>query len=142
MSLIAPTIFDTVLNIAKALFSGFVKHWRLYCLLILLLFTVVLFKKACRPKPLTIPVETLDKINKATRHERLEELRKTVDENADVISDVDNRTTIAEANVVERNRIAEERVQQADKQIEAAKQQGRDVTSAELECILVPEHCQ
>jgi hypothetical protein len=69
-------------------------------------------------------------------------LQKVVDDNADVIKTVDNRTEIVNTDVYERQRASQERIAEADKQIEAAKAQGRDVTQEELECLLVPDHCQ
>jgi len=91
---------------------------------------------------LKVSQEQIQKINEANRAERIKELQKIVDDNADVIKTVDNRTALSETNVVERNRMIDDRVREADKAIEAAKQQGKDVSGEELDCLLIPEHCQ
>jgi hypothetical protein len=118
-------------------------HWKIFAIAVVVIVFVVLFYKACSgKKPVKIDLETVQKVNSADRREREAELQKVIEENSDVISTVDNRSAIAETNVVERNREIDARVKEADRKIEEAKRQGRDVTSEELECILVPENCQ
>lgn len=81
---------------------------------------------------------SINKINASNEKERKEELRQVVEENADVVRSVDNRTTIAEVNVVERDRKIDEKVAEIDRKImEVKTQEHRDITSAELECLLV-----
>lgn len=111
-------------------------------LLIIVIGLVVGFFKSCgKPTP-KIDEQSLQKINSQNKREREQELQKVIEENADIVQTVNQNTTIAETNVVERNREIDEKVKEADKKIVEAKQQGRDVTSEELECILVPENCK
>lgn len=110
--------------------------------LVLLLMIVVLGIKSCGKKETHIDQASVEKINSNNKAEREAELTRTIEKNQDVITTVDGRTTIAETNVVERDRLIDEKVKSADQAIQAAKQQGRDVTSEELECILIPNNCK
>lgn len=97
--------------------------------------------KKCGPKPASIDQKSIEKINKANEVERKAELQKVIEQNADVVKTVDERNTIAEMNEVERQAQIHAKIAEADQKIAAAKANGRDVTSAELECILVPASC-
>jgi preprotein translocase subunit SecF len=117
--------------------------WIVVGLILILCVSIGLWAKSCwSAHKLKVSNAQLEKINKANEKERKEELQKVVDDNADVIKTVDNRTEIVNTDVYERQRASQERIAEADKQIEAAKAQGRDVTQEELECLLVPDHCQ
>jgi hypothetical protein len=100
---------------------------------------VILIYRACNkpPKPLTVDEPTLSKINSHNAAERQKALEETVYENAEVVKTVDERTTIAESNVIEMQREVDKKVAEADKKIEAVKREKGDVTAEELECILV-----
>jgi hypothetical protein len=111
-------------------------HWKIFAIALGVIVLVVLFYKACGHKKASIDLQTVDKINNANERDRKAELRKTIEDNATVVNTVDNRSTIAETNVVERDRQIEEKVKAADAEIQKAKSQGHDVTSQELECIL------
>lgn len=117
-------------------------HWKGFAIGAGVLVLVILFYKACGHKKATIDLDTVNRINNANEKERKAELRKTIEDNATVVSTVDNRTTIAETNVAERDRLIEEKVKAANAEIQKAKQQGRDVTQDELQCILVPGDCK
>lgn len=108
----------------------------------LVILLIVLGLRGCGKSTPKIDEASLQKINSANKKEREQELQKVIENNADVVKTVDNRSNIAETNVVERNRLIDEKVKAADQAIVAAKQQGRDVTSEELECILIPENCK
>lgn len=105
-----------------------------------LLLLPFLLLRGCGRSP-SIDQEQIEKINKANEKERKAELQKVIEENAEVVRTVDNRTSIAETNVIERNRSIDEKVKEADKAITEAKKQGRDVTAAELECLLTGNLC-
>jgi hypothetical protein len=111
-------------------------NWKIVVPAIVLLVLVVLFYKACGHKKASIDLETVNKINNANEQERKAEVRKTIEENQTVVQTVANTTTIAETDVAERDKAIEAKVKEADAKIAEAKQQGRDVTSEELECIL------
>jgi len=91
----------------------------------------------------SIDIKNVEKINSENRTERLKELQNVVEDNANVVKTVDGRTTIAETNVTERNAAVDAKVKEADKKIQEAKQQGQNVTSEQLECMLLtPDKCQ
>ena len=92
--------------------------------------------RSCGRRPASIDQESINKINSANEAERKKELQNVIEDNADVVRTVDNRSTVAETNVIERNRLIDEKIKQADQAISNAKAQGRDVTGPELECIL------
>lgn len=110
--------------------------------IILVLFGTVFVWRSCSSRRAKIDLQNIEKVNSQNRQERQAELQKVIEQNADVVKTVDDRTTIADANVEQRNAQIYAKIKDADEKIEAAKQQGRDVTSDELECILVPEHCK
>jgi regulatory protein YycI of two-component signal transduction system YycFG len=103
--------------------------------LILLLVVILLFKK-CGGSKATIDENAIQKIITANEIERKKELTKVIEDHSEVVTTADNRSTIAETNVIERDRKIAEKVKQANDAITAAKQQGRDVTGPELECLL------
>lgn len=108
--------------------------------LLVILLLPFLWLRGCS-KPPVIDEEKINKINSANEKERKAELQKVIEENQEVIETVDNRTTIAETNVIERNRVIDEKVKEADKAIAEAKKRGRDVTAEELECLLTGNLC-
>ena len=117
--------------------------WSLAGVIVILCVAVGLWVKSCVAKHrLKVTQQQVEKITKANEIERKAELQKVIDENTDVVKTVDNRTELTNANVWDRNHAADQRVADADKAIVAAHQQGRDVTQEELECLLVPDHCQ
>jgi uncharacterized membrane protein (Fun14 family) len=120
-----------------------VDHWKLVLTVVgvfTLLILVGLAYRGCKRQP-KIDLQAVEKINTANRKEREEELRKIIVENQDVVKTVDERTAIAETQVEVREQVIEEKIKEADKKIVEAKSQGKDVTSAELECILTG-NCQ
>lgn len=104
--------------------------------LLVLIGFVALFR-SCGKRQVKIDESQIQKINQANERERKLEIEKVILENANTIKTVDERTTIAETNVVERNRLLDEKIKDADKKIAEAKQQKGDVTSEELEKILL-----
>ncbi len=98
---------------------------------------IILIAVKCGRKPASINQESIEKINKANEVERKAELHKTISENADVVVTVDQRTTIAEVSEAEKQAQIWAKIQEADRKIQEAKAStGRDVTAAELECLL------
>lgn len=114
------------------------RHWRLFAGGVLLLAALLFILRACNPspKPITIDEQGLSKINSQNATERRKALEETIYDNAETVKTVEGRTTIAESNVVERQREVDKRVTDAEKKIEAVKAQKGDVTASELECIL------
>lgn len=101
-----------------------------------------LWVKSCwNNHKLKVSQAQVDKINKADEHDRKAELQKVIDDNADVVRTVDNRSAVSETNTIERNRLIDEKIKEADKKIQDAKAQGHDVTGPELECMLTG-NCQ
>lgn len=120
-----------------------VANWKLLLLIlagVIVFFWLVSFSLCSRNKP-KIDLETVNKINSANEKERKLELQKVIEQNADTVRTVDNRTTVAETNVVERNKKIDEKIAEVDKKIQEAKAGGKDVSSEELECILTG-NCQ
>ena len=102
-----------------------------------------LWFKSCRENHrLKVYQKQVEKINKADEKERKAELQKVIDDNADVITTNDQRSTIAQANEDQKQAQIYSKIQEADQRIADAKAQGRDVSQDELECILVPAHCK
>jgi hypothetical protein len=124
-------------------FGWFVAHWRLLLTAVgvgVLLLTVALVWNRCKARPKFDQVE-INKINSQNKKERETELQKVIEDNSSVIKTVDERTEITNINVVERNREIDAKVKAADRAIQDAKSQGRDVTQEELECLLIPDNC-
>lgn len=126
------------------LIGSIVANWRTALLAVgLVLFVVVIGYFSCGRTPkVVIDQGAINKINTANERERKKELEKIIVENSDVVKTVDNRTEIAETNIVERERLLDEKIADVDKKILESKSQGKDVTSAELECLLIPENCR
>ena len=106
----------------------------------LVLFVALAFNR-CKKEP-KLDIKNIEKINSANEKERLEELSKTVEQNADVVKTVDGRNAISEQDEASKQAAIWAKVKEADEKIQAAKSQGRDVTSEELECLLIPENCK
>lgn len=103
----------------------------------LILLLVLLYQGFCaRPATVKIDEEAISKINSQNRAERIKELTEVVEDNTETIKTVDNRSTLSEINVVERNAEVDAKVRKADEAIEHAKRHGRDVKKEELECLL------
>lgn len=110
-----------------------------YGLIIFILLIVAisgLWLRSCLTKPAKLDIKNIDKINSANQKERLEELSKTVEQNADVVKTVDGRNAISEQDEASKQAAIWAKVKDADEKVQAAKSQGRDVTGPELECIL------
>jgi hypothetical protein len=109
---------------------------------LLLLLIVIGFRSCGRSQSVKIDEETIQKVNSQNERERKKELEKIITENSEVVKTVDERTTIAETNTVERERMLDAKIAEVNQKIAEAKTQGKDVSSAELECLLVPENCK
>lgn len=109
--------------------------------LALLLLLVIAFR-SCGKSKAKVDLETVDKINSKNEAEAKKAVRKTVEENMDVATTVDNRSTLAEVNIIERERLLEEKIKVVDRQIAEARAQGQDITQEQLQCLLVPSDCQ
>ncbi len=119
-------------------------HWKLIAGIVaaaILVVVAFLTYAWLKPQP-KIDLDTVDRINRANDSERKKELQDVIEDNQDVIRTVDNRSALNETNVVERNREIDAKVKAANDAIAEAKRQGRDVTEAELKCLLVPTNCQ
>jgi hypothetical protein len=109
----------------------------------LVLFFVIAFTfKACKSKSAKVDLDTVNKINNGNAAEVHKQVREMVEENAEVTTTVDNRTTIADTNVIERDRLLNEKIRVVEQKISAAKANGGNVTQEELQCLLVPSDCQ
>jgi uncharacterized membrane protein YhiD involved in acid resistance len=108
---------------------------------LILLWLVFSVKSCLKPKP-KIDLEQIDRINRANEQERRKEVEKLVLENLDTTRAVDERTTLAERNAVERERVIDEKIAEVNQKIAESRREGRDVTGADLECLLVPENCK
>jgi hypothetical protein len=97
---------------------------------------------ACGRGKASVSQEEINRINTANDRERKKEIESVILKNAETVTTVNEQTTIANANVVERNRLLDEKIAEVDKNIVEAKQQGRDVTQEELQCLLVPADCR
>jgi uncharacterized membrane protein len=98
--------------------------------------------RSCSSKSAKVDLETVDKINDGNKAEVRKEVRELVEENAEVVTTVDNRTTIAETNVVERERVLDEKVRVVEQKIAEAKSIDGNVSQEDLQCALVPSDCQ
>lgn len=116
-------------------------HWKIALSVFAGLVLAVFIFKACQSPAPTIDIRNIDKINSASRQERLEELNKTIQENANVVKTVDGRNTIAETSEAEKQAQIHAKILAADAQIEAAKAQGKTVSGADVDCILTGERC-
>jgi c-di-AMP phosphodiesterase-like protein len=120
-------------------------HWRLIaaCLgAFLLLVLVVMAFKSCGKREVKIDENQIQKINSQNEKERKAELERIINDNAEVIKTTDERSNIAETNRVERERLTDEKIKEVDKKIAESKAQGRDVSQAELVCLLQPTECK
>lgn len=109
--------------------------------ILILLVVIAGVYQNCKPQP-HLDLESVQKINVADEVARKEELKKKLEENANIIKSTRENTNLIDLSIEEKNKQIAEKVEEANKQIEVIKEQGRDVTSEELECILIPEHCQ
>lgn len=109
--------------------------------ILFLLVSVAIFYDRCKSHP-KIDTDTVQKINSADQTERKEELKKTLEENAGVIDSTRENTKLTDLSNEEKEKEIQQKIEEADKKISEAKEQGRDVTQEELECILVPKNCQ
>lgn len=117
------------------------KKWFLYAGIGIILLISIFWLKSCFTKEIKIDQEQIQKINSQNEKERKEELKKVIEENSTVIKTVDERNEISETNINERNKVIQEKIQEADRKIQEAKKIDGNVTSSELECILIPEKC-
>lgn len=120
-------------------------HWRTFALAVgglILLLVIIIGFRSCGKREVKIDEEQIQKINNANEKERKKELEKIIFENSNTIKTVDERTEIVNVNVVERERELDQKIAEVDKKIAESKSQGKDVSSAELECLLVPENCK
>lgn len=113
-------------------------------IIVALIAVAVVFNRACnwlgRAK-VTTPQE-VQKINDADERTRKEALRKTVEDHADVVKTVDERTALSDVNVIERNREVDAKVDAADQEVQKIRaERGRDATQEEVECILTGNDC-
>lgn len=118
-------------------------HWRKIAIgvgITILLLSIFFIYQSLKPQP-KIDIETVNTINNANEQKRKEELTKQMNDNAEVIKSNDNRTALTELNIEERDRQIAEKVKEVDLKIQEVKQQGRDVTQGELECLLIKSHC-
>lgn len=122
-----------------------VQRYVFFAVIGLALFVVILlglWLKACVTKPAKIDIKAIDKINHANEVERKAELQKVITENAETVRTVDQRNTIAETNETEKQAAIYAKIAEADRKVQEAHQQGRDVTGPELDCLLTGQGCQ
>lgn len=127
--MIQTLILNFLKNNWKKLLIGFV-------LFLILIYTIIGIKSCFKPAPPVIPEDKLQAIKEVNDAERKKVIQDLIETNQERIYTVNERTTIAEVNTVERSRAVDEKVAQVNQKIKEAQQQGGDVTSEELECIL------
>lgn len=104
---------------------------------IIIALTLIFSIKSCLTPEPKIDQETIQKINSANEKERKAELEKTIKENSDVIKTVDDRNTISDLDVQERQKEIDKKVREAELKVQQSKNQGKDVTQEELKKILM-----
>ena len=109
--------------------------------LAILLLPILLMRGCGRPS-VKIDHEVIDRINTKNAADARKEVRELVEENLDVTEAVGNRTALAEANAVERDRLIEEKIVEVNKKVAEAKAQGQNVTQEDLHCLLIPSDCR
>jgi len=120
-----------------------VSQWIGYAVLILAVLVIFgLVYSKCFHRTATIDQAKINAKNKKNELERKAELKEIVEQNQDVIRTNDNRTAIAEQHAEDRDKAIEEKVKAVDTEIQKIKESGRDVTQAELTCLLQPQTCQ
>jgi uncharacterized membrane protein YhiD involved in acid resistance len=120
-----------------------IAHWRIVAAVGGVLILVLVVNSFCNKKPsVKIDNEAAEKLSKQNEADRKKDLQVIVEANADKIKTVDERTELQNINVVERNREIDAKVEEVNKKIEAEKAKGGEVTSEELQCILVPADCK
>lgn len=137
-------------NVDDMTIPGWHTFWNVFTLkaklvsvgVVLLIIVIGVVTYKCSHRPAKIDLETVNKINNANEKERKAELQKVIEDNADVVRTVDNRSAVTEVNVVERNRAIDDKIKAVDAKIAEAKSQGRDVTQDELNCLLIPGDCK
>lgn len=107
-----------------------------------LLLLLVFAFRSCGKKTAKVDLETVDRINSKNATEARKDVNAMVEENINVAEVVGNRTALADANAVERDRFIEEKKKVVNDAVAAAKAEGRNVTQEELQCLLVPSDCQ
>lgn len=109
---------------------------------VILALVLIFSIKSCFTKEPKIDQEAIQKINSENERVRKEELKQVIEKNSDVIKTVDERTVIAETSVAERDKVINQKIAEVDKKVEEIKNTKGNVTSDELECLLVPENCK
>lgn len=127
------------LEILKA--QKIVKYSLIVLAIIVVLFVAISFKACLTPQP-KIDEQTIQKVNSENERVRKEELKQIIEENSEVIKTVDERTTIAETNIEERDKLINQKIAEVDKKLEQIKNNKGEVTSDELQCLLVPTDCK
>jgi hypothetical protein len=133
----------------KGLWNIWWNQWTLWPKIISVVIVVVVLLvlvgglRSCFSKGKTakVDLEIVDKINSKNANEARADVNRMVEENIDVVRTVDNRTTLVEANAVERDRLIAEKKVVVNREVEKAKAIDGNVTQEELQCILVPSDC-
>lgn len=115
-------------------------HWRVIAVcasFLILLVGVAAFVHSCGKREVKLDIESLEKINSQNEKIRKQELQNIVEENQEVITTNDGRSTLTDVHVQERNAEIDKRVKAADKAIMDAKQSGKDITAEQLEKLLL-----
>lgn len=120
------------------------KTWFLYGLgvLVLLIAFGIIWHSCSKKQSATIDLETIQKVNSKDKAEIEAGVNKAVTENADVIKTVDNRTAITELSIEERDKALQEKINAVKEEVAKAKEQGKDITGAELDCMLTGVNCE
>jgi len=110
-------------------------------ILVIFIVLVVSLKSCLTPKPnLHVDEDDLRGVNSRNAAERDKALTTVLEKNKDVVQTVEKDSTLADTNVVERNRKIDEAVREADRKVQEAKRSlGRDVTSEELERLIMEQ---
>jgi hypothetical protein len=136
-------LLDNEMKFIKNIWNIWWNQWTLYpklisigvILAILLVLWLVFFREG--GSMVKIDENSIQKVNSPNERERKKELQAIIEDNQDIIKTTDERTEIVNINVVEKNREIDDKVKAADARIQEVKQQKGDVTSEELEKILL-----
>lgn len=104
---------------------------------VLFVFVAVWFNSCGGNTPPVFTPESLNKIN-AAESERIEKVvREEIEKNAEAKRAVGDRTANAESDAERNKQEVDEKARKAAEKVKEARNQGRDVTAEELECIVL-----
>lgn len=104
---------------------------------VLFVYLIVGLNSCGKNTPPVFTPESLNKINSAEREQIDKVVREVITENTEAKHTVDNRTATSEAEAERLKQEVDEKARKAAEKVIEARNQGRDVTAEELECIVL-----